>query len=103
MIMKQMPYNIPDGFFEKSKSANRAAIRMAESKTGSGRKISQWAVSLAATAACFAICIAAYSGLLHGGDSELDELIAQMEKASDELIYEISSDAIEYPEDINYL
>lgn len=103
MIMKQMPYKIPDDFFEKSKSANRAAIRMTKSGTGSGRKISQWAVSLAATAACFAICIAAYSGLMHGGDSEFDELIAQMENASDELIYEISSDAVEYPEDINYL
>lgn len=103
MIMKQMPYRIPDGFFEKSKSANRVAIRRAESESGSGRRISRWTVSLAATAACLAICIAAYSGLLPGGDSEFDELIAQMENAPDELIYEMSSDAVEYPEDINYL
>ena len=101
--MKQMPYNIPDGFFEKSKVANRNAIRKSGTAVGVGKKISQLAVSTAAAAACLAICAVAYSDMLRHEDSEFDKLIAQMESASDELIYEISSDAIEYPEDINYI
>lgn len=99
--MKQMPYRIPDGFFEKSKAANRAAIRMHNGGMRTDKKISHWTVSIAAAAACLAVCIFAYSEF--GNRTELDDFIAQMENASDELIYEISSDAIEYPEDMNSL
>jgi len=101
MIMKQMPYRIPDGFFEKSKAANRAAIRMRNVGMRTDKRVSHWAVSIAAAAACLAVCIFAYSEL--GNRTEFDDLIAQMQNASDELIYEISSDAVEYPEDINSL
>ncbi len=100
--MKHMPYRIPDGFFEKSKTANRAAIRMRNGGMRTDKRVSHWAVSIAAAAACLTVCIFAYSefGNHH---TEFDDLIAQMQNASDELIYEISSDAVEYPEDINSL
>lgn len=103
MIMKQMPYRIPDGFIEESKAENRAAIRAAANrKVRRGARISKWAASVAATAACLAICAFVYSEF-DRSDSEFDKLIAQMESASNEIIYEMSSDALEYPEDINYL
>ena len=93
---------MPDGFIEESKMANRAAIRCAKVGAHRGKRVSRWAVSIAATAACLAICVAAYSELWHHR-TEFDDLIAQMESASDDLIYEMSSDAVEYPEDINFL
>lgn len=103
MIMKQMPYRIPEGFIEESKTENRAAIRAAANRRiRRGARISKWAASVAATAACLAIFAVAYSEFGRG-DSEFDKLIAQMESASNEIIYEMSSDALEYPEDINYL
>lgn len=103
MIMKQMPYRTPEGFMEESKAANRAAIRAAANRrVHGGARISKWVASAAATAACLAVCALAYSEFGRS-DSEFDKLIAQMECASDEIIYEMSSDALEYPEDINYL
>lgn len=102
MIMKQMPYKIPDGFFEESKAANRAAIRSVENaRIRPARRILRWSVSAAATAACLAIGLIAYSE--SGHRTEFDNLIAELENASDELIYEMSSDMVEYPEDINLL
>ena len=102
--MKQMPYKTPDGFFELSRMRNRAAVHRAAAGSATKRHKAgaRWAISIAATTACLAIGIIGYWQMNENGDT-MAQLIAQMEHAPEDVIYEMSADEVYYPEDINLL
>lgn len=98
--MKQMPYRVPDGFIEMSKIRNRAAVRRAATGRERLGKAVRWAVPAFATLVV-AICAVIYFEPEH--DRDMKRLMAQMETASDDVIYEMSLEVVDYAEDLSQL
>lgn len=104
MNMKQMPYIVPDGFMELSKMRNKAAVRRADAERKEKRESAavRWGVWAAAAVCCLVVGIVGYQRFENQND-EMAQLVAQMKSAPDEVMEEMAADAIEYPDDVNYL
>lgn len=87
-----------------SRMRNRAAVHRAAAENEPKRRTTavRWVISIAATAACLTIGIIGY-WQMNGSSDPMAQLIAQMEHAPEDVIYEMSADEVYYPEDINLL
>lgn len=97
MNMKQMPYGIPDGFIEMSKIRNRAAVRRAAAGKKRIRAAVRWAVPAMATLALVVAGAVVYVG--RDDRDDMKRLMAQMRTAPDEVVYDMSVEAVDYADD----
>ena len=104
--MKQMPFKVEEGAIERAKYRAKMAVREAAHPTERTSHKVQWrwasAVAMAAVVVvgvfCFVKFYEAPSRL-----TPMEKLIAEMQTASDEVIYEIAADYAYYLEEENQL
>lgn len=99
-MMKRMPYKIEEGAVERAKFRAKMAVRevaQSEVKQPQNRRVVlRWALSgVAATVATVAVVAMA---MRHDAPSPMEQLIAEMNSASEEIIYEQMADIVYYAE-----
>lgn len=105
--MKQMPYKIEEGAVERAKYRAKMAVREAANPAlGSGNKVAwRWASAVAVAAVVVMGVIgyvALFGDILHK-TTPMEELLAEMKNAPDEIINEWAVDSCYYLEDENSL
>jgi anti-sigma-K factor RskA len=109
MKMKQMPYRVEQGAIERAKYRAKMAVREAAHPTEHPSRGVQW--RWASAVAVVAVLVVGVIGFVKYYDnyrqpeadlSPMDELLAEMQSAPDELIAEWTADVVYYEEsDIN--
>ena len=99
-MMKRMPYKVEEGAIERAKYRAKMAVREVAQRgveqPQSGRVALRWALSgVAATVAIVAVVAMA---MRHDAPSLMEQLIAEMNSASEEVIYEQMADLVYYAE-----
>ena len=107
MKMKQMPYRVDEGAVEQAKYRAKMAVREAAHPTENHSHKVQWRwASIVAVAAVVAVGV---FGLVKFGDdifrepTPMDELISEMQAASDDVVYDLTVDSGYYLEEENRL
>lgn len=107
MKMKQMPYKIEEGAIEQAKYRAKMAVREAAHPMEQTSHRVQW--RWASAIAVVAVVAVGVFGIVKFGDSifrettPMEELIAEMQSASDDIIYDMAVDAGYYLEEENQL
>ena len=105
--MKQMPYKIEEGAIEQAKYRAKMAVREAAHPAEPRSHKVQW--RWASAIAVAAVVVVGVFGIVKFGDSlfhkptPMEELIAQMQTASDDIVYDLSVDSGYYLEEENRL
>lgn len=103
MKMKQMPYKIEDGMIERAKYRAKMAVRDVANPVEQPSRAVQW--RWASVAAVAAVVVIGVVGLVKFYDlhpkynSLMEELVAEMQSAPDELIADLSVDNSYYEEE----
>lgn len=107
MKMRQMPYKVEDGAIERAKYRAKLAIREAAHPAEHRPRGVQWRwVSAIAVAAVVAVGVFAFVKVLDdrlSAETPMEQLIAEMKTASDEIIYDLSVDSGYYLEEEDQL
>ncbi|MBE6212349.1 MAG: hypothetical protein E7129_04330 [Rikenellaceae bacterium] len=107
MEMKKMPYKVEEGAIEHAKYLAKMAVREAAHPTERHSHKVQWrwasAVAVAAVIVVGVIGFVKYYDDIFRPMSPMEELIAEMKSASDEIIYDLSVDSGYYLEEENQL
>ncbi len=107
MKMKQMPFKIEDGAVERAKYRAKMAVReVAHPMEQRPYKVAwRWAsaVAVAAVVVVGVVGLVRYYDEHLRYDSPMEQLIAELESAPDEVILDWSADVNYYAEDINSL
>ena len=105
--MKQMPYKIEDGAVERAKYRAKLAVReIANPTEHASHKVQwRWASAIAAVAVVVVgvFGVVKFSDELFYKQTPMEELIAEMQSASDEILNEFAVDAGYYLEEENQL
>ena len=107
MKMKQMPFRTDDGAVERAKYRAKMAVREAAHPTHSHRRKVQW--RWASAIAVAAVVVVGFFGVVKFNDSlfakytPMDRLVAEMQSASDDIIYDMTVDCGYYLEEENRL
>ena len=105
--MKQMPFKIDEGAVEQAKYRAKMAIREAAHPTEhiSHRVQWRWASAIAAVAvvAVGVFGVVKFSDVIFHEETPMEQLIAEMKSASDDIVYDFSVDAGYYLEEENQL
>ena len=103
MEMKKMPYKVEEGAIERAKYLAKMAVREAAYPTERHSHKVQWrwasAVAVAAVVVVGIIGFAKHYDEIFKPISPMEELIAEMQNASDEIIYDLSVDSGYYLEE----
>lgn len=105
--MKRMPYKVEEGAVEQAKYRAKMAVREAAHPVEPVLHRVQWRWAMAMTVA--AVIVVGVIGFVRYYDeiakplSPMEELIAEMKSASDEIIYDLSVDSGYYLEEENQL
>lgn len=104
--MRQMPYKIEEGAIERAKYRAKMAVREAAHPTEHRLRKVQWrwasAVAMVAVIAVGVFCFVKYYDA-SSKQSPMDKLVAEMQTASDDVIYELAADYAYYLEEENRL
>lgn len=107
MKMKEMPYRVEEGAIERAKYRAKMAVREAAHPTEQPSHKVQWrwasAVAVAAVIVVGIVGFVKYYDDIFKPISPMEELIAEMKSAPDEIIYDMSVDSGYYLEDVNSL
>lgn len=107
MEMKKMPYRVEEGAIEQAKYRAKMAVREVAHPTEHHSHKVQWrwasAVAVAAVIAVGVIGFVKYYDQIVKPTSPMEELIAEMQSASDDIIYDLSVDSGYYLEEENQL
>ena len=107
MKMKQMPYRVEEGAIEQAKYRAKMAVRkVAHPAERHSYKVPwRWAtaVVVAAVVVVGVIGLVKYHDDIFKPLSPMEELIAEMKSASDDIIYDLSVDSGYYLEEENRL
>lgn len=107
MKMRQMPYKVDDGAIERAKYRAKLAIREAAHPAENRSRGVQWRWATAiAVAAVVTVGVFAFVKVLDdrlSAETPMEQLIAEMKTASDEIIYDLSVDSGYYLEEENQL
>ncbi len=107
MEMKKMPYRVEEGAIEHAKYLAKMAVREAAHPTERHTHKVQWrwasAMAVAAVIVVGIIGFVKYYDDIFKPMSPMEELIAEMNSASDEIIYDLSVDSGYYLEEENQL
>ena len=107
MEMKKMPYKIEEGAIEHAKYLAKMAVREAAHPTEHHTHQVQWrwagAIAAVAVVVVGVVGFVKYYGDSWRYDSPMEELIAEMKSASDDIIYDLSVDSGYYLEEENQL
>jgi anti-sigma-K factor RskA len=102
MKMKQMPYKVEEGAIERAKYRAKMAVREAAHPTENKTPKLQWrwasAVAMVAVVVVGVIGFAKYIEEWRKPLSPMEELIAEMQTAPDEVITEWTADVVYYGE-----
>ena len=102
-----MPYRVEEGAIEHAKYLAKIAVRKAAYPTERHSYKAQWrwasAVAVAAVIVVGVIGFVKYYDDIFRPMSPMEELIAEMKSASDEIIYDLSVDSGYYLEEENQL
>lgn len=102
-----MPYRVEEGAIEHAKYLAKIAVRKAAHPTERHSHKVQWrwasAVAVAAVIVVGVIGFVKYYDDIFRPMSPMEELIAEMKSASDEIIYDLSVDSGYYLEEENQL
>ncbi len=105
--MKQMPYRVEEGAIERAKYRAKMAVREAAHPTERHTHRVQWrwasAVAVAAVVIVGVIGLVKYHDDIFKPVSPMEELIAEMKSASDDIIYDLTVDSGYYLEEENQL
>ncbi len=107
MEMKKMPYKVEEGAIERAKYLAKMAVREAAHPTERHPHKVQW--RWASAMAVAAVVVVGVIGFVKHYDdifkpmSPMEELIAEMQNASDDIIYDLSVDSGYYLEEENQL
>ena len=104
--MKQMPYKVEEGAIERAKYRAKMAVREAAHPTEHRSHKVQWrwasAVAMAAVVVVGVFCFVKFYDTPIK-QTPMEKLIAEMQTASDEVIYELAADYAYYLEEENQL
>ena len=107
MEMKKMPYKIEEGAIERAKYRAKMAVREAAHPTERHPHKVQWrwagAMAVVAVIAVGVIGFVKYYDYVSKPISPMEELIAEMQSAPDDIIYDFSVDSGYYLEEENQL
>ena len=107
MKMKQMPYKMEEGTIERAKYRAKMAVREAAHPISHHANKVQWrwasAVAMVAVVVVGVIGFVKYVEASRKPLSPMEELIAQMQTASDDIVYDLSVDSGYYLEEENRL
>ena len=102
-----MPYKMEEGTIERAKYRAKMAVREAAHPISHHANKVQWrwasAVAVAAVVVVGVIGFVKYYDQIVKPTSPMEELIAEMQTASDEIIYDLSVDSGYYLEEENQL
>ena len=105
--MKQMPYKIEEGAIEQAKYRAKMAVREAAHPAEPRSHKVQWrwvsAIAVAAVVVVGVFGVVKFGDKLFHKPTPMEQLIAQMQTASDDIIYELSADGGYYLEEENIL
>ena len=104
--MKQMPYKVEEGAIERAKYRAKMAVREAAHPTEHRSHKVQWrwasAVAMAAVVVVGVFCFVKFYDTPIK-QTPMEKLIAEMQTASDDVIYELAADYAYYLEEENQL
>lgn len=107
MKMRQMPYKVEEGAIERAKYRAKLAVREAAHPIENRLHGVQWRwISAIAVAAVVAVGVFAFAKVLDdkfSPETPMEQLIAEMKTASDDIIYDLSVDSGYYLEEENQL
>ena len=106
MEMKKMPYKIGEGAIEQAKYRAKMAVReVAHPAESSHRKV-QWgwasACAVVAVVAVGVFGLVKYNDQLFRQMTPMEQMIAEMKSASDEIVYDLAVDYNYYVEEDSY-
>ena len=105
--MKQMPYRVENGAIEQAKYRAKMAVREAAHPTEQTPHRVQWrwisAIAVAAVVAVGVFGFVQYGDSIFRKPTPMEELIAEMQSASDDIIYDMSVDSGYYLDEDNRL
>ena len=105
--MKQMPYKIEEGAIEQAKYRAKMAVRDAAHPTEHRSHKVQWrwasAIAVAAVVVVGVFGIVKFGDKLFDEPTPMEELIAEMQSASDDIVYDMTVDGGYYLEEENRL
>ena len=105
--MKQMPFRTDDGAVERAKYRAKMAVREAAHPTHNHVRKVQW--RWASAIAVVAVVVVGFFGVVKFNDNlfakhtPMDRLVAEMQSASDDIIYDMTVDCGYYLEEENRL
>lgn len=95
-----MPYRLDEGEMDRMKICSKAAVFAATTESRRSRGVWRWAAT--AVAVCLAaVVIVGYWGIF--SPSHYDRLVEQLADAPMDVLYEMSSDIIEYQDNADFL
>ena len=101
--MKKMPYRVAEGAIERAKYRAKMAVREAAHPTEQMPRRVQWrwatAVFAMAVVVIGVVSFVKYYDYISKPLSPMEELIAEMQNASDDIIYDLSVDSGYYLEE----
>ena len=107
MKMKQMPFRTDDGAVERAKYRAKMAVREAAHPTHNHVRKVQWrwasAIAAVAVVAVGVFGFVKFNDELFAKQTPMEELISQMQSASDDIIYDMTVDSGYYLEEENRL
>ena len=107
MKMKQMPYKIEEGAIEQAKYRAKMAVREAAHPMEQTSHRVQWrwasAIAVAAVVAVGVFGMVKFSDNIFHKPTPMEALIAEMQSASDDIIYDMTVDSGYYLEEENRL
>lgn len=107
MKMKQMPFKIEDGAVEMAKYRAKMAVREVANPAEQSPHRVQWRwFSAVVAVAVVAVGVFAFAKVLEGrlqNTTPMEQLLAEMNSASDDIIYDLSVDSGYYLEEENQL
>ena len=107
MKMKQMPYKIEEGAIEQAKYRAKMAVREVAHPTEQSTHRVQWrwasAIAVVAVVAVGVFGIVKFKDDIFHEPSPMEALIAEMQTASDDIVYDMAADAGYYLEEENRL